>query len=90
MCSATNRPISTPSFLAHFSSVLAALKQGPVVGEEKPEFVWHSEGDMLPFAVGEDVLLLGNPLPSDFHTAGEHALGDQLSPFRDGVTVFSE
>jgi len=40
------------------------------------EFIGHSEGDVLPFAVGEDVLLFGNPLLSRFHTAGEQTLDD--------------
>lgn len=34
----------------------------PVVVEERPQQMGHGEGDMLPVAVGQDVLLLGNPL----------------------------
>lgn len=30
----------------------------------------HGEGDVLPVAVGEDVLLLSNPLFGGFHSAG--------------------
>ena len=38
------------------------VEQRPVVAEERPEQVWHGKGDVLPFAVGQDVLLLSNPL----------------------------
>ena len=38
------------------------IEQGPVVVEERPQQVRHGEGDMLPVAVREDVLLFGNPL----------------------------
>ncbi len=38
------------------------IEQGPVVIEERPQQVRHGEGDVLPVAVGQDVLLLGNPL----------------------------
>ena len=38
------------------------IEQGPVVVEERPEQVRHGKGDMLPVAVGQDVLLFGNPL----------------------------
>ena len=45
------------------------IEQGPVVVKERPEDVGHGEGDVLPVAVGEDVLLCGNPLLSGFKTA---------------------
>lgn len=38
------------------------IEQGPVVVEERPQQVRHGEGDMLPVAVGQDVLLFGDPL----------------------------
>lgn len=34
------------------------IEQGPVVGKGGPEFIGHREGDALPFAVRQDVLLL--------------------------------
>jgi hypothetical protein len=48
-------------------------EQRPVTGEGGPEFVGHSESDVLPFAVGQNVLLLSNPLLRGFHTAGAAA-----------------
>lgn len=42
------------------------VEQRPVVVEERPQQVRHGEGDMLPVAVGQDVLLLGNPLLGAF------------------------
>ncbi len=38
------------------------IEQWPVVAEERSEQVWHGKSDVLPFAVGQDVLLLSNPL----------------------------
>ncbi len=38
------------------------IKQRPVVVEERPQQMRHGEGDVLPVAVGQDVLLFGNPL----------------------------
>ena len=38
------------------------VEQGPVVIEKRPQQMRHSRSDMLPVSVGEDVLLLGNPL----------------------------
>lgn len=38
-----------------------------------PEFIGHGEGDVLPFAVGQDVLLLSNPLLGGFHATGAAA-----------------
>lgn len=46
-----------------------SFSRGPVIAEEGPEEVRHSEGDVLPVAVGEDVLLLSNPLFGGFHSA---------------------
>lgn len=40
------------------------VEQRPVVVEKRPQQVRHGEGDMLPVAVGQDVLLFGNPLLS--------------------------
>ncbi len=49
-------------------------EQRPVVAEERPEHVWHGKGDVLPFAVGQDVLLLSNPLLGRLHAAGAAGL----------------
>lgn len=50
------------------------IEQGPVVTEKGPEDVGHRKGNMLPVAVGEDVLLCGNPLLGRFHAAGATGL----------------
>lgn len=52
-----------------------AVEQRPVVIEERPQQVRHGEGDMLPVAVGQDVLLLGNPLLGAFEAAAAAGLG---------------
>ncbi len=36
--------------------------------------MWHVKGDVLPFAVGEDVQLLSDPLPGGLHAAGTAGL----------------
>ena len=41
-----------------------------IIGKNRPEFIGHGEGNMLPFTVGEDVLLLGNPLLRSLHATG--------------------
>ena len=46
------------------------IEQGPVVVKEGPEQVGQGEGDMLPVAVGQNMLLLCNPLLRGFMTAG--------------------
>lgn len=51
------------------------VEQRPVVIEERPQQVGHGEGDMLPVAVGQDVLLLGNPLLGAFEAAAAAGLG---------------
>jgi hypothetical protein len=38
------------------------VEQRPIVIEERPQQVRYGEGDILPVAVGQDVLLFGNPL----------------------------
>nr|WP_253893518.1 hypothetical protein [Serratia marcescens] len=38
------------------------VEQGPVVVKERPQQMRQGEGDMLPVAVEQDVLLIGNPL----------------------------
>lgn len=48
--------------------------QGPVIVKERPEQVWHGKSDVLPFAVGQNVLLLSNPLLSGLHAAGAAGL----------------
>lgn len=50
------------------------IEQGPVVVKERPEQVGHGECDVLPLAVGQDVLLLSNPLLRRFHAAGTAGL----------------
>ncbi|EFW11079.1 hypothetical protein SSYM_0265, partial [Serratia symbiotica str. Tucson] len=46
------------------------IEQGPVIGKGGPEFIGHGEGNVLPFAVGQNVLLLSNPLLGGFHATG--------------------
>ncbi len=38
------------------------IEQGPVVVEERPQQVRHGKRNVLPVAVGQDVLLFGDPL----------------------------
>ena len=45
------------------------IEQGPVVVEEGPQQMGHGEGDMLPVAVGQNMLLLCNPLLRGFMPA---------------------
>lgn len=49
------------------------IQQRPVKIKRRPEFIGHGEGDVLPFAVRQDVLLPSNPLPGGFHAAGTAA-----------------
>lgn len=41
--------------------------------KRRSEFVGYGKGDVLPFDVGQDVLLLSNPLLGGFHAAGTAA-----------------
>lgn len=50
------------------------IEQGPVIVKERPEQVWHGKSDVLPLAVGQDVLLLSNPLLGGLHAAGAAGL----------------
>lgn len=50
------------------------IEQGPVVVKERPEQMGHRKGDVLPFAVRENVLLLSNPLFSGLHATGTAGL----------------
>lgn len=50
------------------------IEQGPVIVKERPEQVWHGKSDVLPFAVGQNVLLLSNPQLSELHAAGAAGL----------------
>lgn len=50
-----------------------SVEQGPAVSEGGPEFVGHGEGHVLPFAVGQNVLLFSNPLLGGLHAAGPAA-----------------
>lgn len=51
------------------------IKQWPVVVEERPQQVRHGEGDMLPVAVRQDVLLFGNLLLGAFEAATAASFG---------------
>lgn len=51
------------------------IEQGPVVVEERPQQVRHGKGDMLPVAVGQDVLLFGDPLLGGFETPAAAGFG---------------
>lgn len=51
------------------------VEQRPVVIEERPQQVRHGEGDMLPVAVGQDVLLLGDPLLGALEAAAAAGFG---------------
>ena len=51
------------------------VEQRPVVVEERPQQMRHGEGDMLPVAVGQDVLLLSNPLLGGLEAATAAGLG---------------
>lgn len=46
------------------------IEQRPVVVEEGPQQVGHSESDMLPVALGKNVALLRYPLLRGFDAAG--------------------
>ncbi len=50
------------------------VEQGPVVVKKRPQQVWHGKSDVLPFAVGQNVLLLSNPLFGGLHAAGAACL----------------
>lgn len=51
------------------------VEQRPVVVEERPQQVGHGESDVLPVAVGQNVLLFGNPLLGAFEAAAAAGLG---------------
>ncbi len=51
------------------------VEQRPVVVEERPQQMRHGEGDMLPVAVGQGVLLFGNPLLSSLEAATATGFG---------------
>ena len=51
------------------------VEQGPVVVEKRPQQVGHGKRDVLPVAVGQDVLLLGNPLLGGLEAATATGLG---------------
>lgn len=50
----------------------------------------YGKGDVLPVAVGQNVLLCCYPLFGGFEAAGEHALDGESGPFADTVTEFFE
>lgn len=49
------------------------IEKGPVVVEKGPQQVGHGEGDVLPVTVGQNMLLLCNPLLRGFMSAGAAA-----------------
>lgn len=51
------------------------VEQGPIIVEERPKQVGHGEGDVLPFAIGQNMALLGNPLLGAFHPASTAGFG---------------
>lgn len=51
------------------------IEQWPVIVEKRPQQMRHSKGDVLSVAVGQDVLLLGNPLLSGLEAATATGLG---------------
>ncbi len=51
------------------------VEQRSVVPEEGSEQVWHGKGDVLPVAVGEDMLLFGNPLLDAFEATAAARFG---------------
>lgn len=50
------------------------VEQRPDIVKERPEQVWHGKSDVLPFAVGQYVLLLSNPLLGGLHATGTAGL----------------
>jgi hypothetical protein len=51
------------------------VEQRSVVVEEWPQQVGHGEGDVLPVAVGQDMLLLGDPLLGAFEATAAAGFG---------------
>lgn len=51
------------------------VEQRPVIIEERPQQVRHGEGDMLPVAVRQNVLLPGDPLLGAFEAAATAGFG---------------
>ncbi|CNI97391.1 Uncharacterised protein [Yersinia frederiksenii] len=51
------------------------VEQRPVVIEERPQQVRHGKGDVLPVAVGQDVLLLSDPLLGTLEAAAAAGFG---------------
>jgi len=51
------------------------VEQRPIVIEERPQQVGHGEGDVLPVAVGQNVLLLCNPLLGALETTATAGFG---------------
>lgn len=51
------------------------VEQGPVVVKERPKQVGHRESDMLPFAIRQNMPLLGNPLFSSFESTSTAGFG---------------
>lgn len=84
-------PTSTPCLRAHFSMVRVAqrnrsLSRGQLL-LNSARAGGHGEGDVLPLAVGQNLLLLSNPLLSGLHAAG--AAGLKLAALAEeaGVSI---
>lgn len=58
---------------AYFDIEFFGPFQQGIGGTGEPEFIGHGEGDVLPFAVGQNMLLLRNPLLGCFHATGAAA-----------------
>ncbi len=63
------------------------VEKRPVVIAERPQQVWHGESDMLPVAVGQDVLLFGNPLFGVFVAVAAAAAGPGLPTLAEKARV---
>lgn len=50
------------------------IEQRLVMVEKRSKQVRHDEGDILSFIVGQNMMLLGNPLFGGFHATGTAAL----------------
>nr|WP_263071029.1 hypothetical protein [Enterobacter huaxiensis] len=69
MCSAPDAQLARVPVHGAGGAAKQIVEQQPVIIEERPKQVRHGEGDMLPVAVGQNVLLFGDPLIGDFLAA---------------------
>lgn len=54
--------LASPAEHGAGSTAKQVVEQGPVVVEERPQQVRHGKGDVLLVAIGQDMLLFGDPL----------------------------